>query len=184
MMNRDTHSLFEAYRMIREGFEYFGQSKAEANEVNSMANEAGEETKKSKHSKSHYEGAAHVVHHALKDKHDKEELAEHMKKHMKKIYGDDFDEKKAEHAIKKATGMDSKSEDNEDDMKCTGKPDCKCKKCMSQDEDNESDYHKTFRPVEIMGSEKEYQEQERKREEREAKELKHAMKKAGLHKKK
>ena len=118
-MNKDTHSLFEAYKLVKEGFEYFGHkaSKDESNEVNSMANEAGEESKKSKHSRSHYEGAAHVVHHVLKDKHKNEELAKHMKEHMKKIYGDDFDEKKAEHAIKKATGISSKSEDdeNEDD---------------------------------------------------------------------
>ena len=116
-MNRDSHLLFEAYRKVNEGFEYFGHkaSKDESNEVNSMANEAGEEPKKSKHSRSHYEGAAKVVHHVLKDKHEASELAEHMKKHMKKIYGDDYDEKKAEHAIKKATGVKAKSEDYEED---------------------------------------------------------------------
>jgi len=162
MMNKDTHLLFEAYRKVNEAFEYFGHSsKGEANESHSedecgkgctcggcekcteeylkehgiAKDEAGEEPKKAKHSKAHYEGAAHAIHSAIKNKHEKEELAEHMKKHMKKIYGDDFDEKKADHAIKKATGVESKSEDNEDDMKCTGKPDCKCKKCMSQDEE-------------------------------------------------
>ena len=138
MMNKDIHSLFEAYKIVKEGFEYFGSSsKGENNESHSedecgkgctcggcekctekylkdhgiAKDEAGEEPKKSKHSRSHYEGAAHVVHHVLKGKHKDEELAKHMKDHMKKIYGDDFDKKKAEHAIKKATGSKAKSED-------------------------------------------------------------------------
>ena len=136
-MNKDIHLLFEAYKKVNEAFEFFGSSpKKEDNESHSSdecgkgctcggcekctpeyvekhlgKEEDGEESKKSKHGRSHYEGAAKVVHHVLKDKHEKEELAEHMKKHMKKIYGDDVDEKKAEHAIKKAIG--AQSEDGE-----------------------------------------------------------------------
>lgn len=115
MMNKDTHLLFEAYlRKVNEGFEYFGhKSSNEAEETDGEEKGTAEEPKKSKHSQSHYHGAAKVIHHALKDKHDKGELTEHMKMHMKKIYGDDYDEKRAEHAIKKAIG--TKTEDEEAD---------------------------------------------------------------------
>ena len=100
-MNRDSHLLFEAYRKVNEAFEYFGPKGVKSEDSESkecgkgctcgkcpdcMPDEAGEEPKKSKHSRGHYEGAAKVVHHVLKDKHDGSELAEHMKKHMKKIY--------------------------------------------------------------------------------------------------
>jgi len=161
MMNKDTHLLFEAYKKVNEAFEYFGAkaSKSDNNEshdsdecgkgctcgecekctpeyVEKHVNkeEAGEESKKSKHSQSHYHGAAKVVHHALKDKHSDEELADHMKKHMKKIYGDDYDEKKAEHAVKKALGTKTKAEDDEnedDEAESTKHPD---KKLSDRDE--------------------------------------------------
>jgi hypothetical protein len=147
-MNKDTHLLFEAYRKINEAFEYFGSSasKSEGNESQDSnecgegctcgkcekctpeyvekhvdKEEAGEESKKSKHGRSHYEGAAKVVHHVLKDKHDGDTLAEHMKKHMKKIYGDDYDEKKAEHAVKKAIGSKAEDDETEDDEAETAK---------------------------------------------------------------
>jgi hypothetical protein len=97
--------------------------------------EDSEESKKPKHSKAHYEGAVKVAHHILQGKHKDEELKEKILAHLRKIYGEDFDEGKAEKEVKKILGSKAKSEGNEDNMKCTGKPDCKCDECMDHDKE-------------------------------------------------
>lgn len=134
-MNKDSRLLFEAYQNIMENIYLPGPQKMSGLNSSSMkkGEDAGEgicgqgctcgkcpkcmpadEEKKSKHSQSHYHGAAHVVHHILKDKvEDEEGLAKHMETHMKKIYGNDYDPKKAASAIKKAVGSKKKGEGNE-----------------------------------------------------------------------
>jgi hypothetical protein len=137
-MHNDYHLLGEAYQQIFEnvylpGPQSFGGKKKTGEKgeeecgkgctcgecehctpeyVEKHLGNAEDEEKKSKHSRGHYEGAVHVIHHILKSKkEDEENLPKHMEAHMKKIYGSDYDPKKAAGAIKKALG--SKSEDEQ-----------------------------------------------------------------------
>ena len=73
--------------------------------------EDSEESKKSKHSKAHYEGAVKVAHYILKGKHKDEELKEKILTHLRKIYGENFDNVKAEKEVKKILGSKEKSTD-------------------------------------------------------------------------
>jgi hypothetical protein len=140
-MNKDSHLLFEAYRKINEKFEYFGNSsKSEDNEtehdekecgkgctcggcekcteewLKNHNEEAGEESKKEKgHSKAHYEGSVASAHEHFNGEHEGEALANKIEEHLKKIYGDKYDPKKAEKEISKVVGSKTKSEDNKNE---------------------------------------------------------------------
>jgi hypothetical protein len=154
-MHNDSHFLAEAYQQIFEGVylpgpQAFGKkSTGEEGEKECgkgcicgecehctpeyvekhLGNVSGEdEEKKSKHSRSHYEGACHVVHHILKGKkEDEENLPKHMETHLKKIYGSDYDPKKAAGAIKKAVGSKISKSEDEESKEC-GKG-CTCGEC-------------------------------------------------------
>jgi hypothetical protein len=139
MMNDDSHLIFEAYtKKLTEGFEYFGQKAEKSSSEDEESKECGkgctcgkcekctpeyikehglgeDAEKEEKHNIHHYHGAAKAVHHALKNKvEDEESLAAKMEHHMRKIYGDKFNEKKAHKAIEHTLHQKVEHEKGED----------------------------------------------------------------------
>jgi len=110
-MNNDSHLLFEAYLRSRD------LGITEADHIQSTSTEEASQEEYHGVAKSHKHSNPESTHSAIID-------------HMKKIYGDKFDETKAHKAASKATGkVDEQDEQScaaaNDGCDCDGCPDCK-----------------------------------------------------------